>query len=129
MGFPQNLKYSETHEWARLDGAEVVVGITDFAVHQLQDLVFIDLPKPGAKCEKGKRFGEIESVKAVSDLVAPVSGEVTAVNDSLLKSLDPLTADAYSAWMIKVKPSAADPLAGMLDAAAYEKVTAEGGHH
>src|SRR5437667_7876021 len=105
MGFPQNLKYSETHEWAKADGATVVVGITDFAVHQLQDLVFIDLPKAGAKVEKGKRFGEIESVKAVSDLISPVSGEITAVNDSLLKSLDPLVADAYAAWMIKVKPA------------------------
>jgi glycine cleavage system H protein len=129
MGFPQNLKYSETHEWAKLDGGAVVVGITDFAVHQLQDLVFIDLPKPGAKVEKGKRFGEIESVKAVSDLISPVSGEITAVNDALLKSLDPLTADAYAAWMIKVKPSDAEPLGGLLDSAAYEKVTAEGGHH
>jgi glycine cleavage system H protein len=129
MGFPKDLRYSETHEWVKEDGATVLVGITDFAVQQLQDLVFIDLPKPGAKVEKGKRFGEIESVKAVSDLVAPLSGEITAVNDSLLRSLDPLTRDAYAAWMIRVKPAAADPLSGLLDAPAYEKITAEGGHH
>lgn len=129
MPFPSQLKYSETHEWARMEGGSVVIGITDFAVQQLQDLVFIDLPKPGSRVEKGKRFGEIESVKAVSDLISPVSGEVAAVNDALLKSLDPLTTDAYGAgWMIKVK---ADPasLDGLLDAAAYEKVTASGGHH
>ncbi len=129
MAFPTNLRYSDTHEWARLDGELVVVGITDFAVQQLQDLVFIDLPKPGARVERGKRFGEIESVKAVSDLIAPVSGEIAAVNDALLKSLDPLTADAYGAgWMIKVKADGAS-LDGLLDAAAYEKVTAAGGHH
>ena len=86
MSYPQNLKYTETHEWAKQDGSAVVIGITDFAVQSLQDLVFIDLPKVGAKVEKGKRFGEIESVKAVSDLNSPVTGQVTAVNDGLLKS-------------------------------------------
>ena len=130
MGFPQNLKYSETHEWAKTDGGSVVIGITDFAVQQLQDLVFIDLPKPGTRVEKGKRFGEIESVKAVSDLISPVSGEIAAVNDGLLKSLDPLVKDAYGAgWLIKVKAAGGDALAGLLDSAAYEKVTADGGHH
>jgi len=73
MSYPKDLKYSETHEWARSDAnGTVTVGITDFAVQQLQDLVFIELPKPGARVEKGKRFGEIESVKAVSDLIAPI---------------------------------------------------------
>ena len=131
MGFPQNLKYSESHEWAKADGATVLVGITDFAVHQLQDLVFIDLPKPGTRVEKGKRFGEIESVKAVSDLIAPVGGEVAAVNEALRRSLDALGTDAYGAgWMIKVKAEGgAGALEGLLDAAGYEKVTAEGGHH
>src|SRR5438874_13733715 len=95
MALPAGLKYTESHEWAKEDGGEVVVGITSFAVEQLQDLVFIDLPKKGARVEKGKRFGEIESVKAVSDLISPVSGEVTSVNDALVKSLDGLTKDAY----------------------------------
>ncbi len=129
MSYPQNLKYTEYHEWAKQDGASILIGITDFAVQSLQDLVFIDLPKVGAKVEKGKRFGEIESVKAVSDLIAPISGEVTAVNDGLLKSLDPLTSDAYGAgWMIKVAPAGGASLEGLLDAAAYEKVAAAGHH-
>jgi glycine cleavage system H protein len=129
--FPQDLKYSETHEWARPDGAEVVVGITTFAVEQLQDLVFIELPQPGAKVERGKRFGEIESVKAVSDLNSPVSGTIVAVNDALRKSLDPLTKDAHGGgWLIRVKPDGAldQALAGLLDAAAYGKLAAEGHH-
>jgi glycine cleavage system H protein len=132
MAYPQDLRYTETHEWAKLDGGHVVVGITDFAVQQLQDLVFIDLPKVGARVERGKRFGEIESVKAVSDLVAPVTGEVVGVNQALLASLDPLTSDAYGAgWMIQVKPDAAGAasLEGLLDAGAYEKAAAAGGHH
>src|SRR5438105_11099665 len=115
MALPKELKNTDTHEWAKQDGGAVVVGIPDFAVQQLQDLVFIDLPKPGTRVEKGKRFGEIESVKAVSDLVSPVSGEITAVNEALLKSLDALGSDPYGAgWMIKVKSDAADALAGLL---------------
>ena len=128
---PSNLKYSETHEWARPEGANVVVGITKFAVEQLQDLVFIELPQPGTRVEKGKRFGEIESVKAVSDLNSPVSGEIVKVNDELRKSLDPLTKDAYGAgWMIEVKPDGAldGALAGMLDSTSYDKLAAEGHH-
>lgn len=128
---PENLKYSETHEWARVDGGKVVVGITKFAVEQLQDLVFIELPQPGARVEKGKRFGEIESVKAVSDLISPVTGEIVAVNDELRKSLDPLTKDAYgSGWMIQVKPDGSfdAALAGMLDSSAYARLAAEGHH-
>jgi len=129
MSYPENLKYTESHEWAKQDGGDVVIGITDFAVQSLQDLVFIDLPKVGAKVEKGKRFGEIESVKAVSDLNAPVTGTITAVNTGLLASLDPLVKDAYGAgWMIKVKADGADALAGLLDAATYEKVAAAGHH-
>ena len=132
MTLPQDLRYSDTHEWARLEkDGTVVVGITDFAVKQLQDLVFIDLPKAGARVEKGKRFGEIESVKAVSDLIAPISGTIAAVNDALAKNLDPLAAEPYGqGWMIRVKPDAPGDaaLAGLLDAAAYEKVAAAGGH-
>jgi len=134
MAYPNELRYTESHEWAKVaeDGATVLVGITDFAVHQLQDLVFIDLPKPGTRVERGKRFGEIESVKAVSDLVAPVTGEVLASNDALQKNLDPLAKDAYGAgWLLKVRPesSPVSAVEGLLDAAAYEKVTAEGGGH
>ena len=132
MTYPSDLRYAETHEWARAEAGGITVGITKFAVDQLQDLVFIDLPQPGTRVEKGKRFGEIESVKAVSDLISPVTGEITAVNDELRKTLDPLSRDAYSAgWMIKVKPDGAfdSALEGLLDAAGYEKVASEGGHH
>ncbi len=130
MKRPGHLRYSETHEWTSLDGDVATVGITDFAVEQLQDLVFIELPKAGARVEKGKRFGEIESVKAVSDLVAPVSGEVTAVNEALDVDLGPLASDPFGAgWLVKVRvPDRESALAGLLDEAGYGKVTAEGGH-
>jgi glycine cleavage system H protein len=127
MGFPSDLKYSDTHEWAKADeNGLIVIGITKFAVEQLQDLVFIDLPKTGTKVEKGRRFGEIESVKAVSDLISPVEGEIVAVNDSLSKSLDVLASDPYTGgWMIKVRaPAGTAALDGMLDASGYERVAA-----
>lgn len=119
---PQNCRYLKSHEWARLDGGLVTVGITDFAVAELSDLVFVDLPSPGTKIERGKRFGEIESVKAVSDLYAPVSGEIVEVNEALADEVDAIHDDPFGkGWMIKIKPSAADPLAGLLTAQEYEK--------
>jgi glycine cleavage system H protein len=125
--------YLETHEWARPDGSEVLVGITDFAVKELQDLVFITLPRPGTRVERGKRFGEIESVKAVVDLFSPIDGTITAVNSALEKDLAPLAGDPFGAgWMIRVRPDAPSPeaaLSGLLDADAYAKHTASGGHH
>jgi glycine cleavage system H protein len=120
---PTNCRYLESHEWARQDGDVVVVGITDFAVKHLTDLVYIDLPDVGETIEKGGRFGEIESVKAVSDLNSPIAGEIVAVNSELADNLDRIAQDPYGqGWMIKVRPSEKDPLSGMLDAAAYQKV-------
>jgi len=105
---PAQLKYSASHEWVAVEGDTVTMGVSDFAVKQLTDLVYIDLPAVGTQLEKGQPFGEVESVKAVSDLYAPVSGEVVEVNDSLQDDLGVLTDDAYGAgWMLKVK--LADP--------------------
>ena len=127
------MRYSETHEWAKpADGQAIVVGITDFAVKELQDLVFITLPKPATRVERGKRFGEIESVKAVVDLFSPVNGTVTEVNAALERDLAPLADDPFGkGWMIKVRPEAAtmaDALAGLMDAEAYQKFIADKHH-
>jgi glycine cleavage system H protein len=119
---PTNCRYLESHEWARQEGDLIVVGITDFAVKHLTDLVYIDLPDAGEKVTRGSRFGEIESVKAVSDLNSPVSGEIVAVNSDLEDNLDRVAKDPFGeGWMIKVKPSGPNPLDGLLDAAAYRK--------
>ncbi len=121
---PTNCRYLESHEWARKDGDLVVIGITDFAVKHLTDLVFIDLPEVGEKMTKGERFGEIESVKAVSDLNSPISGDIVEVNSDLADNLDRIASDPFGeGWMVKVRPSSANALDGLLDAAAYEKVT------
>ncbi len=126
---PNDRRYLETHEWAKKDGGLVVVGITDFAVKHLTDLVYISLPKVGDALSKGQRFGEIESVKAVSDLVAPVSGEVVEVNDGLSSALERIGADPFGdGWMVKLKPSNPGELDSLLDAAAYQKVTEAGDH-
>jgi len=123
-----DLRYLETHEWARLEGDIVTIGISDFAVKHLTDLVYIDLPEVGDTLTKGERFGEIESVKAVSDLNSPVGGEVVEVNSELADALDRIGSDPFGAgWMVKVKVEAGTGIDDLLDAAAYLKVTeAEG---
>lgn len=123
---PGNLLYSKTHEWLRLETDSVgrkigVVGVTDFALHVLTDLVFLGLPEVGRKVQAGEPFGEIESVKAVSDLNSPVTGEVVEVNAAIAEKLEQLTADPFGAgWMVKIALSGAAP-ADLLDAAAYQK--------
>lgn len=120
---PTNCRYLESHEWARQDGDVIVVGITDFAVKHLTDLVYIDLPDAGETIAKGERFGEIESVKAVSDLNSPLAGEIVEVNSALTDNLDRVAQDPYGeGWMIKIRPSDPNPLAGMLDSTQYQKV-------
>lgn len=122
---PSDRSYLESHEWAKLDGDIVTVGITDFAVEQLGELVYLDLPETGddAVCCEG--FGEVESVKAVSDVNAPVTGEIVEVNSDLADNLDTLQNDPFEGgWLIKIKVSGADALNGLLDAAAYEEVVA-----
>lgn len=119
MAAPANCQFTKTHEWAVVDGDTATVGITEFAVQLLSDLVYVDLPKPGRKVTAGEPFGEIESVKHVSDLYSPVSGEVVEVNNPLADKLEWLAKDPFGqGWMMKVK--LASPPSGLLDAAAYE---------
>lgn len=131
MARPANARYLESHEWGRLeDDGTVTIGITDFAVEQLNDLTFVDLPEAGDKVEKGEAFGEIESVKAVSDLNSLVSGEVVAVNDSVDDDdFSAMKKDAFGAgWLLKVKPDNADELGEALSLADYEKQLEEEAH-
>jgi glycine cleavage system H protein len=122
---PKDLKYTATHEWVRLEGGTATVGITEHAAHALSDLVYLGLPSVGDKIAAGKSFGEIESVKAVSDLNAPVDGEVVAVNDSLSDDLPTINHDPYGkGWLIKVKLKGAAP-ASLLGADQYDKLVAE----
>lgn len=118
---PASLKYTKTHEWVAVDGDIATIGISDFAVHLLSDLVYADLPPVGKKINQGQPFGEVESVKAVSDVYAPVSGEVISRNDALPDHLDLLTSSPFdSGWMIKVRLSNAGELSSLLSQTAYK---------
>jgi glycine cleavage system H protein len=124
--FPADLRYDETDEWIRQDGDVLVCGITAYASEQLGDIVFVTLPAVGAKLQKGNAFGEVESVKAVSELNAPVGGEVLEVNGELDKNPGLINEDPYGkGWMLKLRPSDLSELDSLLDAAAYEKNTTE----
>ena len=103
MILKEELKYSKSHEWVELDGDSAVVGLTDYAQSELGDLVFVNLPEVGDTVEAGEVFGDVESVKAVSDVYSPVTGEVTEINEELLDSPELINDDAYEAWFIKVK--------------------------
>lgn len=127
--FPKNLKYLSSHEWVRVEGDMAFVGITDFAVKQLSDLVFIDLPKVGKVLTASKGFGEIESVKAVSDLNAPVSGTVAEVNKDVAEHPEVLSKDAWGSWLIKVKMSDPGELDELLSDKDYAKVVEEESSH
>jgi glycine cleavage system H protein len=123
---PEQLRYAESHEWVHVDGGVATIGITDFAVEQLTDLVFIELPEVGRQVSAGEPFGEIESVKAVSDLYSPVDGEVVEVNDGLADSLEQLSTDPYGAgWMVKVKLAEGAGVEHLMARAAYQKQIAE----
>ena len=130
MGFPSDLKYSDTHEWAKADeNGLIVVGITKFAVEQLTDVVYIDLPDVGDHTFAGESFGEIESVKAVSDLYAPVDGEIAEVNTKLLDDPAGIAADPYgTGWLIKIRPDNGATLDHLLTHEQYEKQIASEGH-
>jgi glycine cleavage system H protein len=117
--YPADLKYTKDHEWVRTEGSQAVVGITNYAQAQLGDVVFVELPAIGRTITQGEVFGTIESVKAVSELYAPVSGEVVAVNDTLSTAPEAVNKDPHGVWIIKVKPSNAAELGALLDATAY----------
>ena len=117
--YPNDRKYTKDHEWIRIDGGEATVGITDFAQKQLGDVVFVELPDVGRQVKQGETFGQIESVKAVSELYAPVSGEVVAVNGDLGPHPDAVNSRPHDAWMIRVRPSQPDEIGALLDAAGY----------
>lgn len=126
---PKKLRYAKTHEWAILDGDVCTVGITKFAVEQLTDVVYVELPDVGDNVFNGDSYGEIESVKAVSDLYAPVDGEVSAINEKLLEDPTPVTADPYGkGWMIKVKVEPGTKLDHLMTLEQYEKQVASAGH-
>lgn len=118
MNYPADLKYSKSHEWVKMDGDVAVIGISDFAQDALGDVVFVNLPQDGDLVSAGECFGDVESVKTVSDLISPVSGTICAVNDELLDAPEKLNQDAYGAWIMKVKNL--DGEEDLLDAAAYE---------
>src|SRR5271165_3274526 len=122
MTYPENFRYTKEHEWVLVEGDTGTIGITFHAQGELGDIVYVDLPKVGATAEKGKTIGSVESVKAVSDIYAPVSGEVTAVNDLLTTSPEKLNEDPHgAAWMFKVKLSAPAEVEELMSAADYGK--------
>ena len=125
MAYPTEYKYTKEHEWLALDGTTGTIGITNYAQNSLGDIVFVELPKVGSELVAGKTFGTVESVKAVSDLYAPVSGTVTAINEELATSPEKVNSTPHTAWMVKLtlaNPSEADTL---LSADDYEKFIAE----
>ena len=119
--YPNNLRYTKEHEWVDAKGDAATVGITDYAQHELGDVVYVELPKVGAKFEAGKSFGSVESVKAVSEIYSPVSGEVTEINQKLADAPETINSDPHgTAWLIKLKMSKPDEVKGLMDAAAYQ---------
>lgn len=120
MPYPDDRKYTKDHEWVRLSGDTAEVGITDFAQQQLGDVVYVELPDVGTAITAGQTFGSIESVKAVSELFAPVNGEVTEVNDTLKTHPEAVNKAPHSTWMIRVRVSGSGDPAGLLDSAQYQ---------
>jgi len=119
--YPDNFRYTKQHEWVRVEGDTGTIGITDHAQSELGDIVYVDLPKPGTRVEKDKAIGSVESVKAVSDIYSPVSGEVTAVNELLTASPEKLNQDPHGeAWLIKIRLSAPEQVNELLPAAEYQ---------
>ena len=126
MNFPTNVKYTNEHEWIRLEGEEAYVGITDYAQTQLGDIVFVDVPTEGETLEKGETFGSIEVVKTVSDLFLPVGSEILEVNQALEENPELVNKDPYGeGWIIKIKPTDVSEMDDLLDAEAYKKLINE----
>jgi glycine cleavage system H protein len=127
VSVPSDLRYTKDHEWVRLDGDEAVIGITAYAAEQLGDIVFVELPDVGRSIEQFAAFGVVESVKAVSDLFAPVGGEVLGTNDDLTGSPELVNGDPYGGgWMVKLRVADPAQLADLLDADAYDALIAAG---
>jgi len=127
MSYPTDYKYTKEHEWIKVDGENATVGITDYAQQSLGDIVFVDLPKVGSEISSRKSFGSVESVKAVSDLYAPVTGTVIELNADLATAPEKINKDANNAWMIKITLKDPAELNSLLSAADYEKFVAEEG--
>ncbi len=124
--YPANFRYTKEHEWVNVEGDTGTVGITDHAQKELGDIVYVDLPKVGTMVERGKTIGSVESVKAVSDIYSPISGEVVAVNDLLTASPEKLNEDPHgAAWMVKIKLSAPAEMADLMSASDYQKYAGE----
>ena len=123
---PTDLRYTKDHEWVRVDGDTATIGITGFATDQLGDIVYVEMPATGTSLAQGATFGVVESVKAVSDLFAPISGEVVQTNDALSSQPELVNQEPYgTGWMLKVKVADPSELDGLLDAAAYDALNAE----
>jgi glycine cleavage system H protein len=120
MSYPAGYKYTKDHEWIDLSGDQGKVGITDFAQQQLGDVVYLELPEPGARLKQGQSFGTIESVKAVSELYAPVAGEVVEVNTALKEKPEAVNSDPHGSWMIVMKLASPQEVSSLLDAAQYQ---------
>ncbi len=126
MDFPDELKYTEEHEWLLMEGDLVSVGITDFAQDQLGDVVFVELPEVGDRVEAGKAFGVVESVKAVSDIYGPIAGEIVEVNTELPDAPETVNTSPYEdGWMIRIKPDDASELDDLMDSVAYQSFIEE----
>jgi len=119
--YPENLRYTKDHEWIRVSGSEGIIGVSFFAQKELGDVVYVELPKPGDKLKAGDEFGTIESVKAVSELYAPVTGEVVAVNEALADHPEIINEDPYDrGWMVRVKLDNEAEVSGLMDSTAYK---------
>lgn len=126
MAYPNDRRYSKDHEWILVKGDVATIGITDYAQHELGDVVFVELPKPGTKLVAGKSFGTVESVKAVSEIYAPASGEVVETNDALQNSSETINSDPHgAAWLVKARLSNPSEVKNLMDAAAYEAYIAD----
>jgi glycine cleavage system H protein len=124
--YPSDYRYTKEHEWVRVEGDVATIGITDYAQHELGDVVYVEMPKPGTKLNAGQSFGTVESVKAVSDIYAPVAGQVTEVNAALTSAPEAINKDPHgAAWLIKLKLADPSEPAKLMNAAAYEAFIAE----
>ncbi len=129
MAFPAAYRYTREHEWINVDGNQATIGITDYAQNSLGDIVFVELPKVGDELTAGKSFGTVESVKAVSELYAPASGKIVAINPDLANAPEKINSDAHSAWMVRIQLANPVEVSKLLSADDYEKyVKEEGGH-